>query len=84
MKVTIIIDKVHWLKGEKSFDLQLASSKKGARKTNLKQDKLNVFYFKTDSESVSRTDPVGKLTWTRATLKCNKYSENDANTVGQH
>lgn len=82
--MVIIMEKVRWLKGEMSFDLQLASSKKGARKTNLKQDKLNWLYFKTDSESVSRTDPVGKLTWTWATLKCNKYSENDANTVDHH
>lgn len=50
--IIIIIDMVHWLKGgKKSSDLQLASSKKGARKTNLKQDKSNLFYFETDSET---------------------------------
>lgn len=37
--------------GKKSFDLQLASSKKGARKTNLKQDKSNLFYSKTDKDT---------------------------------
>lgn len=43
MRTVIIVgisDMVRWLKVEKkSFDLQLTSSKKGARKTNLKQDK---------------------------------------------
>lgn len=55
MRMVIIIgkiDKVRWLRrNTKNFDLQPASSKKGARKTNLKQDKEGLFYSKRGTEA---------------------------------